>query len=63
MYADKDEAVLNKQQADSWRAGGVNVTIHNTVGDVATLSKLQEYHDTTVSAVKQVIADNAGRGA
>ncbi len=58
------EEVLNKSQADAHRAGGggVNVHIYNTVGDLATMSKLQEYQDTTIDGVKQAFASATGRG-
>lgn len=67
---DPHEAVLNERAAEAWRGGfsgqgggdTYQITIQNTVGDIATKSMLDQYQNETVQGVKQAVIQSKGRG-
>lgn len=66
------ETVLSSLEAGAYRAarmngntatsGVPNVTVNNTVGDIATKSMLDEYQETTIAGIQQGYRDAMGRG-
>lgn len=64
------ERVLTAQQNRDYTAGQqgsggdtYNVTVNNTVGDVATKSMLDDYQEATVGGIKQALIQAKGRGS
>lgn len=65
------ERVLTKQQnmglsygGGSRRGGGntYQITVQNTVGDIATKSMLDEYQEVTIAGIEQSLEESEGRG-
>jgi len=67
---DLGERVLTARENQEYMSGGgrsggdvVNVTVNNTVGDIATKSMLDDYQNTTIDGLKQAYRQAKGKGS
>lgn len=63
------ERVLTRRENADYSAGGrrgggntYQITVQNTVGDIATKSMLDEYQEVTIAGIEQSLEESEGRG-